>query len=113
MITEKEILKALSGIIDPDLKKDIVSLGFVKNIHIKDKTVSFDIELTTPACPVKAEFKKSAENIVKGLDGIEEVMVNMTSAKKSHAFKIENSGLKGVKSILLFLPAKAESENPL
>ena len=83
MITEKEILKALSGIIDPDFKKDIVTLGFVKNIDIKDKKVSFDIELTTPACPVKDEFKKSAENIVKGLDGIEEVIVNMTSSKKS------------------------------
>ncbi len=100
MVTEKEILKALSRIIDPDFRKDIVSLGFVKNIQIKDKKVGFDIELTTPACPVKAEFKKAAENIVKGLDGIEEVMVNMTSVKKSHAFKIENSGLKKVKSII-------------
>tara|TARA_B100001964_G_scaffold55210_1_gene62467 strand:- start:852 stop:2168 length:1317 start_codon:yes stop_codon:yes gene_type:complete len=106
MITEKEILKALSGIIDPDFKKDIVTLGFVKNIDIKDKKVSFDIELTTPACPVKDEFKKSAENIVKGLDGIEEVIVNMTSSKKSHALKIENSGLKGVKSIIAISSCK-------
>lgn len=100
MITEKEILKALSSITDPDLQKDIVSLGFVKNINIKDKKVSFDIELTTPACPIKAEFKKSAEDIVKGLEGIEEVVVNMTSIKKSHTFKAENSGLQKVKSIV-------------
>lgn len=106
MVTEKEVLKALSAIIDPDFKKDIVSLGFVKNLHISDNKVSFDIQLTTAACPVKSQFKKSAEDLVNALEGVEEVNVNMTAAQKSHLFQNENSGLKKVKSIIAISSCK-------
>ena len=54
------ILSALSVIIDPDLGKDIVTLGFIKDLTIKDGEVAFTIELTTPACPVKDLFKQQA-----------------------------------------------------
>ena len=50
MVTESAILDALRVIIDPDLHRDIVSLGFVKNVKINGGAVSFIIELTTPAC---------------------------------------------------------------
>ncbi len=79
MITEKDILNALSQIIDPDFNKDIVSLGFIKNIKIEGKAVSFDIELTTPACPVRTEFQTKAEAAVKSLAGVERVSVQLTS----------------------------------
>ncbi|MEN8185287.1 MAG: iron-sulfur cluster assembly protein, partial [Myxococcota bacterium] len=52
-ITESEILEALRPIVDPDFGRSIVDLGFVKNLGIHGARVSFDIELTTPACPVK------------------------------------------------------------
>lgn len=63
--TEKQILDSLRTIIDPDLGKDIVTLGFVKDIKITDDSVSFSINLTTPACPMKAQFKKMAEDAVR------------------------------------------------
>ncbi len=100
MLTEKEICNALKTIIDPDFKKDIVSLGFVKNILIREEKVSFDVELTTPACPIKAEFKKAAEKAVKALEGVEEVEVTMTASKKKSPYQHKNSGLKNVKTIL-------------
>ncbi len=100
MITEKEICNALKSIIDPDFKKDIVSLGFVKNIQIREKKVSFDIELTTAACPIKAEFKKAAEEAVTGLEGVKEVEVTMTASQKKSPHLHENSGLKSVKTII-------------
>lgn len=100
MITEKRILDALKNIIDPDFKKDIVSLGFVKNIRILEREVSFDIELTTPACPIKAQFKKAAEEAVKSLEEVEEVEVTMTSSKKPMPSQHKDSGLKNVKTIL-------------
>ncbi len=106
MVNEEEVLKALSKIIDPDFKKDIVSLGFIKNLKIQDKKVGFDIELTTAACPVKAEFKKSAEEIIMALEGIEKVEVNMTAAKKSHSFQNADSGLQNVKSIIAISSCK-------
>ncbi len=51
IVHEAEALKALSAIQDPDLHQDIVTLGFVKNVKIRDSKVGFDIVLTTPACP--------------------------------------------------------------
>ena len=56
-LSPAEVLDALRPIIDPDLEKNIVDLGFVKNLRIDGGRVSFAIELTTPACPVKAEFE--------------------------------------------------------
>lgn len=104
MPTKADILKALSAIIDPDFKKDIVSLGFVKNMRIKDGLVSFDIELTTPACPVKTEFQKAAERIVMALEGVEAVNVNMTSRQTG----LENQfdGLQQVSAIIAIASCK-------
>ena len=45
------VLNALRVVVDPDLHKDIVSLGFVKDLAVGDGRASFTIELTTPACP--------------------------------------------------------------
>ena len=107
-ITEQHILDSLRHIIDPDLHKDIVSLGFVKNIRIEGQTVSFDIELTTPACPVKAEFKRAAETAVSALEGVSEVRVNMTSAKKRSPMETvqQNSTLATVKTIIAISSCK-------
>lgn len=79
MITESDIKAALSGIIDPDLGKDIVSLGFVKDIHINGDHVALRIELTTPACPVKEQFRRQAEEALKSLPGVNEVEIQITS----------------------------------
>jgi len=63
--TEQQILESLKSIIDPDLGKDIVTLGFVRKMKISDDSVSFAINLTTPACPLKQEFKRQAEEAVR------------------------------------------------
>lgn len=82
-VTAFQILESLKQIIDPDLKKDIVSLGFVKDLKIEEKSVSFKISLTTPACPLKAEFKRQAEEIVKkSFPEIETVNVEITADVK-------------------------------
>ena len=79
MFDQQTILNALKHIIDPDFKKDIVTLGFVKNIKINGGDVVFDIVLTTPACPIKEEFRSQAEKAVIALDGVRTVKVNMTA----------------------------------
>jgi len=98
MVTEKDILQALHPIMDPDFNKSIVDLGFIKNIRITDDLVAFDIELTTAACPVKAEFQKEAEKRVLDLAGINHVNVNMT-ARKGHTQK-SPGGLAKVSNII-------------
>ena len=55
-VTTQAVVKALTAILDPDLHRDIVSLGFVKDVQVADKRASFTIELTTPACPVRDQL---------------------------------------------------------
>ncbi len=79
MVSQDDIKQALSHIIDPDFGKDIVSLGFVKQIDIQGDRVAVTIELTTPACPIKEEFRRQAEQAILTLYGIRQVDVTMTS----------------------------------
>jgi ATP-binding protein involved in chromosome partitioning len=78
-VTEEQVLGALRTIEDPDLRKDIVSLGFVKEVKISGGEVDFTIELTTPACPVKDELKGEAERKVAALPGVTAARARMTA----------------------------------
>jgi ATP-binding protein involved in chromosome partitioning len=77
-LTEAGVLDALRVIQDPDLHKDIVALGFVKNVRIADTRVALTIELTTPACPVKDMMRDQARAALMAL-GASEVDVEMTA----------------------------------
>jgi ATP-binding protein involved in chromosome partitioning len=83
-ITQEQIQDALRVVIDPDLHRDIVSLGFVKDIAVCDGLVSFKIQLTTPACPVKDQLKQQAEAAVQALPGVQTVNVTMTADVRAH-----------------------------
>ena len=78
-LTPNQILDALRPIVDPDFKKSIVDLGFIKDLRIDNTAVSFSIELTTPACPIKAEFEREAKERVLALEGVSDVAVTMTA----------------------------------
>src|SRR6187200_1952486 len=76
-LNEQLILDSLRQIKDPDLHKDIVTLGFIRDLKIDGGHVSFRIVLTTPACPVKAEMESAANEIVSSLPGVTSVSVTM------------------------------------
>jgi ATP-binding protein involved in chromosome partitioning len=98
---EKVILAALSQIMDPDLNRDIVSLGFIKNLKIDAGKVAFDIELTTPACPVKDQFKSQAESLVMAIDGVDSVDVNLTAQVRQAAVQPDGpQTIPGVKHMI-------------
>ncbi len=102
-LTEGEVLNALRPIVDPDFNRSIVDLGFVKGITIEGGRVSFSIELTTPACPVKEQFQQAAEQAVAALAGVEEVLVTMTAntrASPASAASEQAEGLKRVRNIV-------------
>ena len=80
---QEKIINALKTVQDPDLHKDIVSLDFVKNMELDGAKVKFDVELTTPACPVKEQLKSECETKVLAIEGIESVDVNMTAVVRS------------------------------
>ena len=56
-ITREHVLKVLGTVDDPDLKKDLVTLDMIKNLEVDGDKISFDVELTTPACPLKDKIK--------------------------------------------------------
>src|ERR1700751_2125205 len=57
-LTDQDVINALKGVKDPDLHRDLVDLGMVRNIQIGDGTVALTINLTTPACPLKAQIER-------------------------------------------------------
>ena len=73
------MLDALRQVKDPDLHKDIVTLGFIKDLKIEGGNVSFRVVLTTPACPVKEELEGAAREVVAALPGVTAVQVTMDS----------------------------------
>jgi ATP-binding protein involved in chromosome partitioning len=81
--TPQAVLDALRSVRDPDLHKDIVSLGFVKNLVIDDGRVAFAIELTTPACPVKDQMREQARAAVAALPGVTAVDIEMTASVRT------------------------------
>src|ERR1041385_2416142 len=98
-VAEEQVLNVLKQVQDPDLHKDIVSLGFIRNLKIDSGKVSFDLNLTTPACPVKDQMRDQAIALVKSLPGVENVEIKMTSEVRAMP-QLDKSALKGVRNIV-------------
>lgn len=104
IITEEKVLAALSHVEDPDLKKDLVTLKMIKDVKIEDKKVSFTLELTTPACPLKDMLKNACVNAVKHfVDAEAEIDINITSRVTK---PVDTSQLKAIKNIVLISSGK-------
>src|SRR3990172_5164253 len=105
-ITKEQVLDALRSVMDPDLKRDVVSLGFIKDLQIEGGRVSFIMELTTPACPLKEQLKTAAEQAVRGFAGVSEVQVEVTSKVSTHRVQMEEEILPGVRNIIAIASGK-------
>ena len=99
-VTEEAVLNVLSTIIDPDLRKDIVTLGFVRDLAIRGGDVSFRIVLTTPACPVKEEMESQGRELVAALPGVTNVNVTMDAEVPQGRGIKNNVAIPGVKNII-------------
>lgn len=99
-ISEQAILEKLKNIVDPDLHKDIVSLGFVKDMKIDGGDVSFRIVLTTPACPIKEAFETEAKQLVSKIEGVKSVRVVMDAEVPKGRGIAGNMALPNVKNII-------------
>jgi ATP-binding protein involved in chromosome partitioning len=99
-ITEQGVLDALRRVQDPDLHKDIVTLGFVKDLKIDGGDVSFRIVLTTPACPVREQLQQQAEEVVRALPGVASVRVTMDAEVPKGRGLGEKVTVPGVRNIV-------------
>ncbi|MCG9894835.1 MAG: Mrp/NBP35 family ATP-binding protein [Fimbriimonadaceae bacterium] len=103
--TADQILDALRAVQDPDLRRDIVTLGFVKELVVSEGDVSFTVELTTPACPVKEELEAQAREAVLAVPGVESVEIQMTAQVRSRGPQQEDL-VPGVRQILAVASGK-------
>jgi ATP-binding protein involved in chromosome partitioning len=102
-ITQEQVLQALSNVEEPDLKKDLVTLNMIQNIHIDGNTVSFSVILTTPACPLKALIENACRNAIGHFISKDiKVNIDMTSRVTSQ----KNTGVPGVKNIIAVASGK-------
>ena len=99
-LSEQAVLEALKNIIDPDLRKDIVTLGFVKDLEINGGDVSFRIVLTTPACPVKEAFETEARRLVGAIEGVSNIRVVMDAEVPKGRGIAGNMALPNIKNIV-------------
>ena len=97
---EQAVIQALRAVKDPDLHRDIVTLNFVKDLKVDQGKVSFTLELTTPACPVKKDLEQQARNAVLNVRGIQAVEINMTSKVPESSSGLQKQAVGGVKNII-------------
>ncbi len=98
---QDQVLDALSVIIDPDLNQDIVSLGFIHDLVISDQgDVSFEMRLTTPACPVKEVFEAQAKEALAALDWVKTTTIKMGASAPKNALLKSSKGLENVGAVI-------------
>lgn len=97
--SKEQIITALSTVNDPDIKRDLVSLGMIKDVVVNDQIISFTVVLTTPACPLKEKIRKDCEAAIKNALGPNlKVDIRMTATVTTGR---ENAPLlPGVKNII-------------
>ena len=103
-ITKEDVIKALSTVNDPDLKKDLVTLNMVKDITIVETKITAQVELTTPACPLKDLIKNDCINAIKrDIPQATEIIIDLTAAVRG---KSKNEILPGVKNTIAVASGK-------
>ena len=82
-ITEAMVYDALKTVIDPELKHNIVDLGFILEMDIVDDYVHLEIQLTTPYCPFAENIVEQIKRAVEGVQGVKRVEVERACMKES------------------------------
>jgi ATP-binding protein involved in chromosome partitioning len=103
--SKEDILKALGTVNDPDLKRDLVSLNMIKDVSVKNDSVSFTVVLTTPACPLKEKIRQDCEDAVRKVVGPDlKLLINITASVTS--LRDNAPLLPGVKNIIAIASGK-------
>lgn len=104
IITEQQVLAALSNVEDPDLKKDLVTLHMIKDVKIENEHIWFTLELTTPACPMKDMLKNACTNAIKHfVSANAQININITAKVTK---PLDTTQLNAIKNIILVSSGK-------
>jgi len=105
MVTVDQVLSTLKKVIDPELHKDIVSMGMIKDLSINDGKVVFTLELTTPACPFNSDIERDVRSAIADL-GIKDVDIKVTARVMEGRALSMDELLPGVKNIVAVASGK-------
>ena len=100
MVEIGEVISKLETVIDPDLKKDIVSMGMIKDMELIDDNLKFTLELTTPACPFNVEIEEDVRRVIGELGGLKSFDMNVTAKVMEGRSLDEDTGLATVKNVI-------------
>ena len=106
MVSEEDVLKVLSSVTDPELGKDVVSLHMVEDVRVQDGVVSFTLNLTTPACPLRTRIEEGAKEAIGRLRGVKELRMKVSSNVMATRPYDETEVLKGVKNVIAVASGK-------
>lgn len=100
MVGIDQVLEKLSTVIDPDLKKDIVSMGMIKDLELNDGDLKFTLELTTPACPFNVEIEDDVRKAIGEISELKNFDMNVTAKVMEGRSLDEDTGMASVKNII-------------
>jgi ATP-binding protein involved in chromosome partitioning len=100
MVGVDQVLEKLSTVIDPDLKKDIVSMGMIKDLELNSGNLKFTLELTTPACPFNVEIEDDVRKAIDDLDGINSFDMKVTAKVMEGRSLDADTAMATVKNII-------------
>src|SRR6478735_8184854 len=106
MLTSEQLLTALAGVTDPNTGKDFVSTQALKNLQVEGGNVSFDVELGYPAKSQMPALRKALVAAAKGVAGVDNVSVNLTSKVTTHAVQRGVQLMPNVKNIVAVASGK-------
>ena len=106
MVGVDDVINKLSTVIDPDLNKDIVSMGMIKDLDLNSGNLKFTLELTTPACPFNEQIEEDVRKAIDELDGITNLDMNVTAKVMEGRSLDADEFMKGVKNIVAVASGK-------
>src|SRR3954468_5109484 len=99
-LTEQDVLAALKGVKDPDLHRDLVDLGMIKDVRIGDGAVTLTVNLTTPACPLKAQIERDVRTALELRLGSQwNYNINMSAEVRGKGIT-ESGDIPGIKNVI-------------
>jgi len=104
--TSEDVMKALSLVKDPELGRDLVTLRMVEDVVVNGGKVTFTLNLTTPACPLRSRLEEAAKDAVKGIPGVTEVQMKTGSVVFATRDASQGEVLKGVKNVIAVASGK-------
>ena len=98
--TREDILQVLSSVRDPELHRDIVSLGMVKAVDIDGASVRLTVELTTPACPLKETIEQDIRSAMNALEGISGLELEWGAQVRATTLREGQKPIEGVRNVI-------------